>query len=65
MVYTVLRLATPTAALALVALRPDRTREVVEAVHAFGMRNKRFLVTGSLLVVGLSLAAKGLAGVVG
>ncbi|MET0188638.1 MAG: GAP family protein [Pseudonocardia sediminis] len=61
-VYNALRLAMPIAALVLVTLRPQGTREVVDAVRDFGVRNKRVLVTGLLLVVGLYLAGKGLGG---
>ncbi|MBW0102530.1 GAP family protein [Pseudonocardia sp. KRD291] len=64
-VYNALRLAMPIAALALVTLRPQGTRDVVEAVRSFGIRNKRVLVTGVLLVVGLYLAVKGLLGLLG
>ncbi|MDN5919891.1 MAG: GAP family protein [Pseudonocardia sp.] len=65
LVYNALRLAMPITALVLVTLRPQGTREVVDAVRSFGVRNQRVLVTGLLLVVGLYLAVKGLFGVLG
>ncbi|PVZ14357.1 GAP family protein [Actinomycetospora cinnamomea] len=65
LVYGLLRFALPAAALALVVLRPDHTREVVRAAHAWGTRHARVL--GAVLVggVGVYLVAKGLVGLLG
>lgn len=61
-VYNALRLAMPIAALVLVTLRPQGTRRIVENLRSFGIRNKRVMVTGLLLVVGVYLAVKGALG---
>lgn len=64
-VYNLLRFSVPTLALGLVLLRPDRTADVVRAVHGWGVRHRRRLLTTALTVVGTYLVIKALAGLLG
>lgn len=61
-VYTVLRFATPLAALVLVVLRPDRTMEIVRSAHAWGHCNSRVLLGLLVGAVGVYLVGKALSG---
>lgn len=65
LVYALLRFAVPLAALALVAVRPDRTLETVQGVHAWGRRNARVLLALAVGAVGVYLTGKALVGLLG
>jgi hypothetical protein len=61
-VYALLRFAVAAAALALVVLRPDRTREIVQIVHAWALRHARVLLALLVGGVGVYLVGKALVG---
>jgi hypothetical protein len=65
LVYNLLRFAVPVALLALVVLRPDRTLEIVGAVHAWGRRNATVLLVAVVGGVGAYLVVKGASGLSG
>ncbi|HWN27514.1 MAG TPA: GAP family protein, partial [Actinomycetospora sp.] len=65
LVYNLLRFAVPVALLVLVVLRPDRTLEIVGAVHAWGRRNATVLLVAVVGGVGAYLVVKGAGGLLG
>ena len=65
LVYNLLRFAVPVAVLVLVILRPDRTLELVRAVHAWGRRNATVLLVLAVGGVGIYLTGKGVLGLIG
>ena len=62
LVYNLLRFAVPVAVLVLVILRPDRTLELVRAVHAWGRRHATVLLVLAVGGVGIYLTGKGVLG---
>jgi hypothetical protein len=65
LVYNLLRFAVPVAVLVLVIVRPDRTLELVRAVHAWGRRNATVLLVLAVGGVGIYLTGKGVLGLIG
>lgn len=65
LVYNLLRFAVPVAVLVLVVLRPERTLEIVRAVHAWGRRNATVLLVLAVGTVGIYLTGKGILGLIG
>ncbi|MCD2195440.1 GAP family protein [Actinomycetospora endophytica] len=65
LIYNVLRFAVPLAALVAASVNPARTRELTDALHAWGTRHSGRLVVGVCAVAGLFLAVKGLTGLLG
>lgn len=65
LVYNVLRFAVPLGALLCVVVDPERTRRLVDGVHAWGTRHSRRLAIAVAAVVGLYLVGKGLSGLLG
>lgn len=65
LVYNLLRFAVPVAVLVLVIVRPDRTLEIVHAVHDWGRRHATILLVLVVGGVGLYLTGKGLLGLLG
>lgn len=65
LVYNLLRFAVPVAVLVLVILRPDRTLELVRAVHAWGRRHATVLLVLAVGGVGIYLTGKGVLGLIG
>ncbi|MFI5607257.1 GAP family protein [Amycolatopsis sp. NPDC051903] len=64
-VFNLLRFAVPVTALALLALRPETTRTVIDAIHDWAVRHSRPVITGVFGVVGIYLSVKGLVGLLG
>ena len=65
LVYNLLRFAVPAAVLVLVIVRPDRTLELVRAVHAWGRRHATVLLVLVVGGVGIYLTGKALLGLLG
>ena len=65
LVYNLLRFAVPVAVLVLVILRPDRTLELVRAVHAWGRRHATVPLVLAVGGVGIYLTGKGVLGLLG
>jgi hypothetical protein len=64
LVYNLLRFAVPVAVLVLVILRPDRTLELVRAVHAWGRGHATVLLVLAVGGVGIYLTGKGVLGLI-
>ncbi len=61
-VYNALRFAVPVAAWLCASFDPVRTRRVTDRLHAWGVRNSRYLTIALAVVVGVYLTLKGLSG---